>query len=112
MLSREIKAASFKPIVLGVLARGESYGYRIIQQVSSLSDGQIDWTEGALYPVLHRLEKAGLLASSWRSSPTGRRRKYYRITDKGKKALVAERKQWTLAGNILDQLWIPQPSVS
>lgn len=92
-------------MVLAILNRGESYGYEIIQRVKRLSNEQIVWSEGALYPVLHRLEKQGLIQSVWRKSEQGRKRKYYEITRKGKKVLDAEQKQWHLANDMLGKLW-------
>ena len=60
-LSKELVAASATPMILSVLGRGESYGYAIIQEIRDLSDRQIEWTDGMLYPVLHRLERQGLV---------------------------------------------------
>src|SRR6478672_4469906 len=94
MLSKELVAASTVPLVLSVLAEGEDYGYALIQRVRELSDGQIEWTEGMLYPVLHRMEAQGLLESEWKEGTTGRKRKYYRICKKGKTFLRAEQTQW------------------
>ena len=105
MFSRELSAASAKPIVLGILNRGENYGYEIIQEIKRLSGDEVEWGEGALYPVLHRLEKKGLIAASWRKSEQGRKRKYYHITQKGKRELVDEKKQWQIANTVLGQLW-------
>src|SRR3989454_6970297 len=79
-LGKDLVAASATPLVLAILAEGESYGYAIIKRVGELSKGHLQWTDGMLYPVLHRLERHGLVASRWRSSATGRRRKYYRLT--------------------------------
>lgn len=107
MLSRELTAASAKPMVLAILSRGESYGYEIIQRVKHLSNDQIVWSEGALYPVLHRLEKQALIQSVWRKSAQGRKRKYYEITRKGKEVLDTEQKQWRLANDMLGKLWGP-----
>ena len=94
MVSRELIAASSKPIVLSILARGESYGYEIIQKVRVLSAGKLDWSDGMLYPVLHRLERAGLIQSRWGRSETGRKRRYYRITASGRRVLSAELADW------------------
>ena len=112
MFSRELTAASTKPIILGILAQGESYGYDIIQQVRALSDDQVHWAEGALYPVLHRLERQGLVESLWRVSEQGRRRKYYCLTQDGKHALAQEHSQWQLATQVLNQLWPVQPRLT
>ncbi len=108
MISRELTAASAKPIVLGILSRGENYGYEIIQEVKRLSANKIVWGEGALYPVLHRLEKKGLIKSVWRKSAQGRKRKYYHITEQGRRELAAEKKQWQLTSAVLGQLWGPE----
>lgn len=107
MLTRELTAASAKPMVLAILNRGENYGYEIIQEVKRLSNSQIEWAEGVLYPVLHRLEKQGLIESNWQKSEQGRKRKYYQITRKGQKELSAERERWELANNVLAKLWGP-----
>ena len=82
-------------MVLGILAHGESYGYAILKQVNVVSGGELAWTEGLLYPLLHRLERIGHIESSWRTPPGGRRRKYYRITAQGRAELAEQRRQWT-----------------
>src|SRR5216110_542236 len=93
-LGKDLVAASSTPLVLAILAEGESYGYAIIKRVGELSGGHLQWTDGMLYPVLHRLERQGLVAAKWRSSESGRRRKYYRLTKEGRAQLEAERKRW------------------
>ena len=105
MISKDLVAASARPLVLSILARGENYGYAIIQQVHALSDGKITWADGMLYPVLHRLEHQGLIQSQWRVSETGRRRKYYRLSSRGGQALEAERTQWFTVHTTLSRLW-------
>ena len=94
MLSKELVAASTVPLVLSILAEGENYGYALIQRVRELSAGNIEWTEGMLYPVLHWMEEQGLIESDWREAETGRKRKYYRLRKEGRKALQTERRQW------------------
>lgn len=105
MLSRELVAASAAPMVLSILARGESYGYAIITRVRELSGGQMCWTDGMLYPVLHRLEAQGLVRSRWGQSETGRKRKYYELTQKGRQSLAAAQSQWRLVHGTLARLW-------
>ena len=107
MLSKELVAASAKPLVLSILAEGENYGYAIIQRVHALSGGQIAWTDGMMYPVLHRLERQKLIASEWRKAATGRKRKYYRLTAKGRQALAVERQHWMIVHSTLDtpEMW-------
>ena len=72
-LTKDLVAASATPLVLAILEEGESYGYAIIQRVRELSEGRIVWTDGMLYPVLHRLEAQGSIAARWRESESGRR---------------------------------------
>jgi DNA-binding PadR family transcriptional regulator len=109
MLAKDMVAASAKPLLLSILAKGESYGYEIIQKVRDLSGGQIEWSDGMLYPVLHRLERDGLIASEWKEADTGRERKYYTLTSKGGKTLKAERRQWLAVHNTLGKLWKIKP---
>ena len=112
MLNRELNAATAKPAVLAILADGESYGYELIRMVSEMSDERIEWAEGALYPLLHRLEKEGLVESVVRTSENGRRRKYYQLKAKGHKELDAQRAQWSIASSTLQRLWGPKPCLT
>lgn len=109
-ISKDLVAASATPLVLSILAKGESYGYAIICQVRDLSDGEIAWTDGMLYPVLHRLENQGLIASRWGVSDVGRKRKYYRLCTAGSKVLAAERRNWEIVDGMLGKLWKEEPS--
>ena len=109
MIPKSLVAASFKPFVLSVLAEGESYGYHIIQRIHSLSDGKLKWATSTLYPVLHSLENQGLLESNWRAVEDAPRRKYYRLTDKGLRALSTEREHWMDVHLALMKLWQPRP---
>ena len=105
-LGKDLVAASATPLVLAILAEGESYGYAIIKRVSDLSGGHLQWTDGMLYPVLHRLERNGLVAAKWGESETGRRRKYYRLTKEGRAELDAEKKRWQIVDDTLRSLWM------
>ncbi|MBM3975695.1 MAG: PadR family transcriptional regulator [Planctomycetes bacterium] len=105
MPARELIAASSVPLVLAVLARGESYGYAILQGVAELSEGRLAWGEGMLYPVLHRLERDGLVDASWGRSEVGRERKYYRITAAGRAALARHRDEWLGVHRTLERAW-------
>ena len=106
-VSKELMAASSRPMVLSILAGGESYGYEILQQVSLLSGGQLNWSDGMLYPVLHRLEKDGLVTAQWRTAESGRRRKYSRLSAKGKRQLAKDRTSWFAVHDTLTQTWGP-----
>jgi PadR family transcriptional regulator PadR len=105
MPSKDLVAASSTPIVLAILARGESYGYEILKEVRDVSGGELEWTDGMLYPVLHRLERKGLIRSRWETPKSGRRRKYYRLLGRGKTELVAEKKRWIAVHGTLTRLW-------
>ena len=110
MATKDLVGASSRPLVLSILSHGQSYGYAIIQRVRALSNGELKWTDGMLYPVLHRLERQGLIRSRWEVSDTGRKRKYYSLSPKGTKQLEAERKQWLAVHGMLSQLWSPRTS--
>lgn len=109
MISKALVAASTKPMILSILKAGESYGYMIIQRVKEISGGDLEWADGMLYPVLHRLEKEGLVSTQWKLSVEGRRRKYYKLTAAGKKELESEMKQWVSINEVLEKLWAPVP---
>ena len=102
---KDLVAASATPLILSILAEGDSYGYAIIQRVKDLSGGRMAWTDGMLYPVLHRLEGQGLVEAYVQPSETGRKRKYYRLRRQGTKALAEHKSQWMLVHNTLQQLW-------
>ena len=104
-ITKDLVAASATPMVLSLLSSGPSYGYAIIKKVRQLSSGNINWTDGMLYPVLHRLEKQELIESFWQTSETGRKRKYYCIKDTGHQALKEHQAQWNTVYSTLQQLW-------
>jgi DNA-binding PadR family transcriptional regulator len=115
-LGKDLVAASATPMVLGILAEGASYGYAILKRISELSDGQLDWTEGLLYPLLHRLERLGYVESSWQPVSGERRRKYYRVTDRGLAELAEQRRQWDTVLDALRAIWLspgdPRPATA
>jgi len=94
IVGKDLVAASATPLILGILSEGESYGYAIIKRVAELSGGELQWTDGMLYPVLHRLERHGFVKAVWGRSESGRQRKYYRLTDRGGEELANQRRQW------------------
>ena len=105
MISKELIAASSEAIVLSILEKGENYGYDIIRLVRDSSQERMQWTDGMLYPVLHRLEKRGCITARWRKAETGRRRKYYRLKTKGRRALEEQKEQWSAVQSTLNALW-------
>ena len=104
MITKGLMAASTRPLILSILSRGKSYGYEIIQQIKEVSGGTLQWADGMLYPVLHKLESEKLIASEWLIKDD-RNRKYYRLTEKGRKALRAEQAAWVDVHNTLMRMW-------
>lgn len=104
-LGKDLVAASATPLVLAILTEDDSYGYAIIKRVTELSGGHVQWTDGMLYPVLHRLERQGLIAAKWGKSENGRKRKYYRITKDGRTELAFQVQQWQVVDKTLRGIW-------
>ena len=104
-IDKDLVAASATPLVLGILADGESYGYAIVKRVNELSGGRMQWTDGMLYPLLHRLERLGYVQASWGTSEAGRRRKHYAITQAGRETLADRQQQWSVVADALKQVW-------
>jgi transcriptional regulator len=104
-ISKDLVAATSTPLVLAILAEGDTYGYAILKRVRELSEGELEWTDGMLYPVLHRLERSGLVESRWEQTEAGRRRKYYRVTRAGREHLADERRQWRTMDETLRRVW-------
>jgi PadR family transcriptional regulator, regulatory protein PadR len=104
-IDKDLVAAVATPLVLAILAEGESYGYAILKRVRALSEGELEWTDGMLYPLLHRLRRLGYVTTEWRTSPEGRRRKYYMVTDDGRAALADQQRQWATVTRALNDVW-------
>jgi PadR family transcriptional regulator, regulatory protein PadR len=104
-IDKDLVAAAATPLVLAILAEEESYGYAILKRVRELSDGELEWTDGMLYPLLHRLQRFGYVTAQWRTPPEGRRRRYYAITDAGQAALADQQRQWLTVSRTLQGVW-------
>ena len=105
-VGKDLVAASATPLVLAILAEGDSYGYAIIMRVGELSGGELRWTDGMLYPVLHRLERLGYVEARWATAESGRRRRYYRITTTGRAHLATQRRHWQVVDAALRGIWL------
>ena len=105
MIDKELVAATSASITLTILSEADGYGYEIIQRVTELSRGELEWTEAMLYPVLHRLEDRELVKSYWQTSSSGRKRKYYSITSAGRAELKEKKRQWRIVDGVLGALW-------
>ena len=104
-IDKDLVAASATPLVLAILEDGESYGYAILKRVRVLSGGELEWTDGMLYPLLHRLRRLGYVTTEWRIPTDGRRRRYYAITDEGRSALAEHQRQWAAVTRALGDVW-------
>jgi DNA-binding PadR family transcriptional regulator len=94
----ELVRGSIVPVVLALLRERPMYGYEMVKLVNARSKGALEWKEGTLYPVLHRLQAAGKIKAQWRDAPGtagGRKRKYYRITPSGLSDLEQKLNEWT-----------------
>lgn len=101
-ICKDLIATSATPLVLAILAEGESYGYAILKRVSEHSDGELEWTDGMLYPVIERL---GFVVVRWRMSEIGRRRRYFRFTQEGRLPLREQCRQWEVVDSTLRSIW-------
>ncbi|MEJ2583101.1 MAG: helix-turn-helix transcriptional regulator [Acidobacteriota bacterium] len=111
-ISKDLVAASAAPLVLAILSEAESYGYAIRKRVGELSEGELEWTDGMLYPVLHRLERNGYVKARWGTSEAGRRRKYYRLTELGTEELESQQRQWRLVDSALRSVWFKRMNLA
>lgn len=100
-LPKDLVAASAVPLLLAILSEHDSYGYAIIKRIREASGGTIAWSEGMLYPVLHRLADQGHVEAYWKLADTGRRRKYYRITQTGEEELERRMEEWAIVSNTM-----------
>ena len=93
-ISKELVKGSTAILVLSVISRKPMYGYQIIREIEQLSDSVFHLNEGTLYPILHSLEEENYLDCYWEDSESGRKQKYYSLTDKGKKELAKQQREW------------------
>lgn len=108
--AQDLISGTVEPVALALLAEGEMYGYEMVKAVNARSNGVLEWKEGTLYPLLHKLEGRGLVKSRWRQSPAGKQRKYYRLTAKGRRELAKQREQWQTVSEVVTTL-LARPAV-
>lgn len=111
-LQKQTLDGNVETMLLAVLEDGPSYGYAIVKELNSKADGILYLGEGTVYPVLHRLEEKRLVSASWRTAENGRQRKYYRLTNRGRKALAANCQQWRLLASVMKQVLGPAVKLS
>lgn len=103
-IDRELRRGSLELIVLHLLAGGEAYGYEIVSKLTAETDGALEVTDGTLYPVLYRLERAGLVSVRWETPERGVPRKYYRLTAAGHDELARLVHEWTTFASAMTKL--------
>jgi PadR family transcriptional regulator, regulatory protein PadR len=103
-IERELKRGSLELIVLHLLASGEAYGYEIVSKLTAETNGALEVTDGTLYPVLYRLERAGSVTVRWETPDRGVPRKYYRLTDTGRDELARLTYEWTTFAKAMSKL--------
>ena len=89
------------PVILALLSSGPLHGFAVIEELKARSGGELDLPEGTVYPALHRMERRGLLRSSW-TTVEGRRRRMYRLTASGRRELEARTKEWRTFASVVD----------
>lgn len=108
-IERELMRGAGPVAVLKLLERGEMYGYELVEALARRTDGVLDMGQSTLYPLLYNLEAKGLIESVWRTAESGRERKYYRLTSKGKKRLAHDLEQWRALALAMNALGITAP---
>lgn len=103
-IERELKRGSLELIVLHLLAPREAYGYEIVSKLTARTNGALGVTDGTLYPVLYRLERAGLVAVRWETPERGVPRKYYRLTPAGREELARLTHEWNTFARAMSNL--------
>ena len=103
-ISRELKRGALELIVLHLLAPGEAYGYEIAAKLSARTGGALEVSDGTLYPVLYRLERAEFVSVRWETPERGVPRKYYALTDTGRGELDRLTREWTTFADAMEQL--------
>lgn len=94
-MDTELLKGTLSLLILSLLSRKPMYGYEIAATVHRDTEGAFQWREGSLYPSLHKMEQGELIVGEWEEKETGRKRRYYRITKKGRTALAEKMQSWT-----------------
>ena len=111
-LSKKTLDGNVETLLLAVLRDGPSYGYQIVTDLNERGAGLLQMGEGTIYPVLHRMEERGLIEATWRTGETGRQRKYYRLTPKGRRAFVENQAQWHGLVSVMSAIFGPKDNSS
>ena len=108
---RELLKGNTDTLLLSLIIQKPIYGYQIIKEMETKSNGYFQFKEGTLYPALHRLEKAGFIKGKWEKLPSGQERRYYHIQEKGEKALEDRLKTWRSFSMAVNMVMHPVASI-
>src|SRR4051794_3966108 len=103
-MDSELLKGTLALLILSLLSRKAMYGYEIVATVHRDTEGAFQWREGSLYPNLHKLEQAGFIVGEWEEKETGRKRRYYHLTDAGRAALAEKVQSWTDLSRAVNQI--------
>lgn len=101
---KELVGSTTCILVLSILKESPTYGYRLAQIINQRSGGLLKWREGTIYPMLHRLEKQGLIKGKWQVSDTSKPKRVYGLTDAGVQALKQQHEEWDMFSAIIDKI--------
>jgi PadR family transcriptional regulator, regulatory protein PadR len=103
-MDTELLKGTLSLLILSLLSRRAMYGYELAATVHRDTDGAFTWREGSLYPSLHKMEQGGLIVGEWEEKETGRKRRYYHITEAGRAALKEKLQSWTELCNAVNRI--------
>jgi PadR family transcriptional regulator, regulatory protein PadR len=104
-ISKDLVGASVSSVILSILKQGDSYGYEMIQKVKEFTNGEVEWHEVGIYPVLKKMENEGMIKSYWKMQDGERPRKYYTIQEAGVNQLATNKYEWNLVEMLYKKLW-------
>ena len=108
MHQQEMLKGNTETLLLALLELEPMYGYQIVKEVELRSSGYFAFKEGTLYPALHRLERSSLVEGQWQDTPSSVRRRYYRITAKGRQALADRLKEWQRFAHAMNSIMLQE----
>ena len=107
MGQQELLKGNTETLLLALLDIEPMYGYQIVKEMNRRSSGYFDFKEGTLYPALHRMARANLIEGRWQEAPSGARRRYYHITDRGHRALADRLEEWQRFSQAMNLVMLP-----
>ncbi|WP_026476505.1 PadR family transcriptional regulator [Alkaliphilus transvaalensis] len=103
-IDKDLMKGSTTMLILNLLSGGDMYGYQMVKELEKRSDHTFTLKEGTMYPILHALENNGMVESYWDEGNSARKRKYYHITNSGRKLLKEKQKEWEIYSNTVNKV--------